>query len=289
MPDATKRGATGIQIAFLIFAVILLAAPAEKYFFGELQWVKESGFPIGRALIFLFGGSILLIFPWLRRLSFGLLATPIPSTKTKELGLVIALDLVIAFAAVGALVFWWWSVGGAAEVVRRMGPGMSAAEQWNRATSFNGIVTAFLLGGIVGPIIEELVFRGMLYPAWAARWGWIPSALATSFVFAMLHANANGLSQFLASLVFICLYRRTGSLRASIVAHAVLNISIWYPFLGQFLFPRAGRETGELVHWAPHLVSLVVVLFAVPLYMWMSRDAKAALACASPMAASPRS
>jgi membrane protease YdiL (CAAX protease family) len=289
VPESAKQGATGIQIAFLIFAVMLLAAPADRYFLGELQWVKESGFPIGRALIFLFGGSILLIFPPLRRLSFDLLATPIPSTMRKELGVVIALALVTAFAAVGALVFWWWSVGGAPEVVRRMSPGMSAAEQWNRATSFNGIVTAFILGGIVGPIIEELVFRGMLYPAWAARWGWIPSAFATSFVFAMLHANANGLSQFLESLLFICLFRRTGSLRASIVAHSVLNISIWYPFLGQFLFPRAGRETSDLVYWAPHLASLVVVLFATPLYMRMSRDAKAALASDSPQAASRRS
>ena len=289
MPDATKRGATGIQIAFLIFAVMLLAAPAEKYFFGRLQWVRESGFPMGRALMFFFGGAILLIFPRLRRLSFVLLATPIPATKKKELGGAIAFLFLIAFAAVGAYVLAWWSIGGAPEVALRLGPGPSAAQQWSNALSFSGIVTAFLLAGILGPIVEELVFRGMLYPAWAASWGWIASTLATSIVFAMLHVNANGVSQFLASIVFICLLRRTGSLRACILAHSTLNISLWHPFLGQFLFPAAGRETGELSHWVSHLTCLGVVIVAVPLYMWMSREAKAALACDSPMAASPRS
>ena len=287
MPEVTKRGVTGVQIAFLIFAVLLLAAPAEKYFFSQLQWVKESGFPIGRVAIFLFAGSILLTFPALRRLCFTLLATPIPATKRKELGLVIALDFLTAFAAIGAFVLWWWSTGGAPEIARRMGPGLSAAEQFSRAMSLNGIVTVFLLAGILGPIIEELVFRGMLYPVWAARWGWIPSAFATSILFAMFHPNV--IPQFLGSILFVCLLRRTGSLRACIVAHSVFNISMWYPFLGQFVFPRAGRETGDLSHWTLHLIALVVVFFAVPIYMWMSRDEKSALPSDSPKAAPQRS
>lgn len=271
MPNARSENATGFQIAFLIFAVLLLAAPLDKYVFQQWTWVRETDFPLARVAIFVFAGLVLLAVPGLRRRCRELLAAPIPAEKRKEILAVIVFDYVAVLGAIGAFALFWWSLGGEPALARRMGEGATAAELWRRALSPGGIVLFLVVGGILAPIVEEIVFRGMLYPAWQVKWGWLASALATSLVFAVFHAQGIGVSQFLASILFICLLRRTGSLRAAIVAHSVFNISLWYPFLGRFLFPP-GRETGELSVWVLHLACLAVTCIAVPAYMWMARD-----------------
>ena len=176
----------------------------------------------------------------------------------------------------GAVVLWIWTTGGDPALARRVGEEMKDAEQMSRALALGGILTFIVLGGLIAPIIEELVFRGMLYPAWASQWGWLPSALATSFLFGILHPNR--FSQFFASLIYICLFRRTGSLWAPIIAHALFNVSMWYPLVGQFIFPSAARGTGEISYWAVNISCLAIVTAALPLYLWMSRDDSAVLA-----------
>src|SRR5439155_25789023 len=106
------------------------------------------------------------------------------------------------------------------------------------ALSTHGIVTVFA-ACLIAPLIEELVFRGLLYRAWERQWGWLPAAIASSLVFAYMHP-AVYISQFAAGLIFVCIFRRTGSLRAAIAVHAIFNIAIWYPLIGRFVLP-AGR------------------------------------------------
>jgi membrane protease YdiL (CAAX protease family) len=278
----TRLPASGLQIAFLIFAVMLLAAAAEKYVLGQWPWARDSGFPVGRTTMFVIAAAILALVPALRRHCKRLLATPIPASKRSEVILVVGLDLVTTWAAVGAIALALWSIGGEPALARRFAGAPGAAEQWNSALSLNGVVTFVILAGFVGPVVEELVFRGMLYPALESRWGWIASALLTSVFFAALHPNK--IAQFLGSILFICLLRRTGSLRASIAVHSAFNLLMWYPLLGQFVFPAAGAS-GELSVWRLHLACLAVAFFVVPVYMWMARgdrEAAAASAGATP-------
>jgi membrane protease YdiL (CAAX protease family) len=275
MPEANRDGATGFQIAFFIVALLFLAAPADKYIFAHWQSAKELGFPVGRAMIFLVASGILFGIPTLRRRCLELLSIPLPQTKTPEITAVVLLHVVMAFAAAGATGLWIWSHGGEPALARALGSGDTAATQLSNALSIRGIATSLLLGGIVAPVIEELVFRGLLYPAWAAQWGWIRSALATSALFAVLHPNMY--SQFMGSILYICVFRRTGSLRASIVVHSAFNVLLWYPLVGQFLFPSGGHSsTGELSYWTLQIACLAIAIVALPIYLWMSRDAKAA-------------
>jgi uncharacterized protein len=264
----TKLPASGFQIAFLIVAVLLLTAPADKYLFAQWQWAREAGFPISRLMIFAVAAAILSLVPALRRHCKALLAVPVPQTKRLEILFVVGIHVVAGCAAFGATALWIWSLGGEPALARRMGEELGAAQQWSRAFSLHDVMTFLVIGGLVAPIIEELVFRGMLYPAFESRWGWVASAILTSALFAALHANK--ISQFLGSLLYVCLLRRTGSLRASIIAHGSFNILMWYPLAGRFVFP-AGRETGEISVWWPQLTCLLVTFFAVPIYMWMSR------------------
>jgi membrane protease YdiL (CAAX protease family) len=150
-----------------------------------------------------------------------------------------------------------------------MGEAPTHASLMDAALSTSGVVIFVFFAGIVGPIVEEIVFRGMLYPAWQEAWGWVASSLATAVVFGLFHGAF--WPQLLGSLVFVCVLRRTGALRATIYTHALFNLLLWYPLLGQLMLP-SGRSTGELHLWWFHIACLALTLIALPWYMWISRD-----------------
>ncbi len=74
------------------------------------------------------------------------------------------------------------------------------------------------------PVVEEIIFRGILYPAFKQR-GWPQLALwGTSLLFALTHANvATFLPLTFLALVLVFLYERTGNLLAPILTHSLFN------------------------------------------------------------------
>src|SRR5260221_3537139 len=269
MPEKIIPPATGLQIAFFVCALLLLAAPADKFLFSHWTWARAHELPVSRVAIFAIAAAILFGMRPLRRICLDLLSVPVPRDRRAEVGAALALNVAAAFAAIGAVMLWTWLAGGDPALARRVGEQAKDTEQMSYALSLGGLLAFLVIGGLIAPVIEELVFRGMLYPAWESRWGWLPAALATSLVFALLHPN--GFSQFFASLIYIGLLRRAGSLRAPIVVHGAFNMLMWYPLTGQFVFPDAARGTGELSYWTFNLACLAAVSVALPLYLWLAR------------------
>src|SRR5205814_774170 len=106
----------------------------------------------------------------------------------------------------------------------------SPSDELQRAFSKQAIFVNLVLGAWIAPIVEEVVFRGLLYRTWERRWGWLPSALLVSALFGLYHPvfwNA-----FASSIVFICVLRRAGSIWAPIAVHGFSNAMLWYPFAG---------------------------------------------------------
>ena len=87
MKEQTPPQVSGFQIAFLVIAVLLLAAPADKYLFGRWSWAQEQGLPVTRFAIFMLAIAIFLTLPALRRLCRSLLSQPIPKDKRAEVGI----------------------------------------------------------------------------------------------------------------------------------------------------------------------------------------------------------
>jgi uncharacterized protein len=100
-----------------------------------------------------------------------------------------------------------------------------AAHPWQQV-----VFGLFAIG--IAPVTEELLFRGVLYPALKQN-GWPRGAwVVTSFVFALTHANAmTFLSLFALSLLLIWLYERTGNLLGPIVAHSLFNAVNFYQLM----------------------------------------------------------
>ncbi|MBI3011095.1 MAG: CPBP family intramembrane metalloprotease [Candidatus Omnitrophica bacterium] len=81
-----------------------------------------------------------------------------------------------------------------------------------------------LLTCVVGPVAEELFFRGVVYPAIRQRTAWGFATLASGVLFGLLHANPVGFpSIFLLGCLLANLYERTGSLAGPLAVHVLHN------------------------------------------------------------------
>jgi membrane protease YdiL (CAAX protease family) len=78
---------------------------------------------------------------------------------------------------------------------------------------------------IMAPLVEETLFRGVLFPALRERWGVIGGIVLSSSIFAVLHPNmpAGFLPLFVLGASMAILYQRTHSLLPGMVFHALTN------------------------------------------------------------------
>ncbi len=82
----------------------------------------------------------------------------------------------------------------------------------------------FLCLGILIPVCEELVFRGLMFRRLRQSGGFKASAAYSSVVFALFHMNiVQMLYALFLGFVFCYLYEKYGSVKAPILAHVVSN------------------------------------------------------------------
>lgn len=78
---------------------------------------------------------------------------------------------------------------------------------------------------IVAPLVEELLFRGLLYGWLRSKYGLIAGRVVSSLVFAALHGSiAVLLPTFLMGFGLALLYERTRALAPCVIAHATGNL-----------------------------------------------------------------
>ena len=83
-------------------------------------------------------------------------------------------------------------------------------------------LVALVLTIVVGaPVVEEMLFRGVLLQRWSRRWGTRTGVIASSALFAVLHDEWIG--HFVVGVALAALFLRTRSLWVPIAAHALNN------------------------------------------------------------------
>lgn len=93
---------------------------------------------------------------------------------------------------------------------------------------------------IIAPVIEEVLFRGVLLHRWALKWGTRSAVLVSSALFAIGHIELLG--HFLFGLAMAALYLRTRSLWVPIAAHALNNFLVSAIQLPSLLRPEKTEE-----------------------------------------------
>ncbi len=134
--------------------------------------------------------------------------------------------LMIVGLAAGALA--WLPASVLADLSSRLrppGPEYLEFLQQHLPTTWPGTLAAFAAAGVVAPVAEELVFRGLLYRAARSRWGALGAAVITSLFFGVVHWEPWSLFGLVGLGLLMCwLYERTGSLLTPILAHGAHNV-----------------------------------------------------------------
>jgi len=116
---------------------------------------------------------------------------------------------------------------------------MGVAVQGNAADLAKGfgagpleIVIAFVLVGVVAPFVEEVTFRGIVFPSLKSAWGTVPAVLLSGGIFGVVHLQPTiAVPLALIGVVLALVFLRTRSLWSAIVAHCAFNtVSLWLAF-----------------------------------------------------------
>lgn len=89
------------------------------------------------------------------------------------------------------------------------------------------ILQLFLVGGLVGPVAEEMFFRGILY-GYFRRWGFSPAVFLSTLFFVLLHpVKPLAVTQAVGGVLFASAYEIEGNLLVPITIHVLGNLAIF--------------------------------------------------------------
>ena len=90
------------------------------------------------------------------------------------------------------------------------------------------LATFFLMGAIIGPIAEEIFFRGILY-GFFRKWGILTALILSTLFFVLPHTTGNSipLTQLIGGILFAASYEREKNLLVPMTIHSLGNLAIF--------------------------------------------------------------
>lgn len=105
---------------------------------------------------------------------------------------------------------------------------VEASESYSSAVEVlysSGIAGEMIVMGVIAPVTEELLFRGLVYRRFKEFTPVIPAMIWASLIFALLHGNlVQGIYAFVAGFLLCYVYERYGSMAAPIIMHMASNM-----------------------------------------------------------------
>lgn len=90
----------------------------------------------------------------------------------------------------------------------------------------SNVAVTLLSTGILGPIIEELIFRGIIYNELKSKYSNMKSILITTIFFAIIHINIiQILYALIIGFILIFVYEKYNNIKAPIILHMASNIT----------------------------------------------------------------
>ena len=84
----------------------------------------------------------------------------------------------------------------------------------------------FLVGGVIGPVSEEIFFRGIIF-GFFTRWGVYAAILISTVLFILPHGRHLPLTQMVGGIVFAIAYEREKNLMVPVTIHCLGNLAIF--------------------------------------------------------------
>lgn len=206
--EQNRRLMPSPTLSFTLFAVTLVLA-----FYGSLALASKGTIPTLLTLEYVFflapalAAVLLMRFPAARVLSLRL-----PSPQAALAGVAIGL-------------FGWVAIGGVS--MRILPPPESLVRALNKILMLGDeqipLALLWFVVAVTPAVCEELFFRGLILSGLRSFGKW-PAILISSFLFGIAHSSIYRLlPTFLLGILFGYLVWRSGSIAASIIAHAINN------------------------------------------------------------------
>jgi membrane protease YdiL (CAAX protease family) len=92
----------------------------------------------------------------------------------------------------------------------------------------SAIILFFLIGGVVAPVAEEFLFRGVIY-GFFRRWGVVTAVIVSTIIFVLAHAifSRIPITQAVGGILFALAYEIEGNLMVPITIHILGNLAIF--------------------------------------------------------------
>lgn len=245
------------KIVLAIFlAVALLQIPAEiivgSYSTAWGILVNETLFILGAPLLIL----------WLTGYP---LLLPAKLTAIGRRRLVVAVCLTL-----GSAVLLSYAQSFSSDLVRIPASLVNQQSRPMEIHSWDDFYLKLLMLGLLAPVCEETLFRGIIQTSLASRWGDLRAILLTAVFFALVHSATFQPHLYLVlGLLLSWIYAATGSLRIAIICHAINNTWVLANRIQGVSFPideRFGFIDAALVASSAFIVAGSVV--------WMNRMRK---------------
>ena len=156
----------------------------------------------------------------------------------------------------------------------RIAPGVLAGllEPWalTPADSIASGVIWTLMAVVIAPVVEEVVFRGILVNRWGVKWGIRTGIVASSILFGVLHP-VDPIGATIFGLVAGLLYLQTRTLIVPIALHAATNVvATVFEFVDPVEAPMdLAAELQEIE--AMVLPGLGIAVVTLPVLVWYLR------------------
>ena len=97
-----------------------------------------------------------------------------------------------------------------------------------RPSSWQQIVIFLIVGGVLGPIAEEIFFRGIIY-GFLRQWGAVIAIVFSTLIFVFTHPLGGGIpvTQLVGGIVFAVAYEKEKNLMVPITIHCLGNLAIF--------------------------------------------------------------
>jgi membrane protease YdiL (CAAX protease family) len=127
---------------------------------------------------------------------------------------------IAVFRLSGKDILLWTGVGIACGLLNRLCFGKSA--------DASSGVPAFLLICVLGPITEEIIYRGLVYERCLRFLPETGAILLNSLLFAVAHGSPAQMAvAFIAGLLFSFARKKTGTVTAPVIMHIIINLSVF--------------------------------------------------------------
>jgi membrane protease YdiL (CAAX protease family) len=105
--------------------------------------------------------------------------------------------------------------------------GINLLNFFNNGFPTDPIAMLFIVGGFIGPIAEELFFRGLLF-TYLRRWGMIPALLGSTGAFVLIHpVQGLAVTQIIGGLLFGISFEIEKNLMVPVTIHVFGNMAIF--------------------------------------------------------------